>query len=203
MEVLALMSDEDRIRKYLPKLSSGEINREQYDLVRRFRRNKKVSQTVSQEEFIQSFTGVATADVETNDRRDISSSLRETSAVAIFNATNHPSKETGNSQKALVYELLSDGRPHDTVEIMDYAYKIREEKAGNCNIKARIDDLRKEGWIIPTAHHIKGGVYAYVIIGKQDEPYYIKDDKQHQEKINQVFRKENQFETIGKNLLSG
>lgn len=73
---------------------------------------------------------------------------------------SHPISAKGLSQKARILELLQDGNLHSTVEIMDRVYRIGEDR-GNCNIKARIDELRNEGNDIPKATHIKGTLYGY------------------------------------------
>lgn len=82
---------------------------------------------------------------------------------------SHPIATKGLSQKARILELLQDGNVHSTVEIMNRVYRIGEER-GNCNIKARIHELRQEGHDIPEAIHIKGTLYGYRL--NKVSPFY-------------------------------
>lgn len=211
LEELERMPLPDRIRKYRPLLQEGKINLKQYQYVIWLGREHQAldHRKVTSETFVQALGGVDSTELSTeiiggepgenttshgyanpqreDKKNDCSTTNRD---LGLHRRTNHPSRSTGNSQKALILELLSDGRPHSTVEIMGYAYKIRDEKAGNCRIPSRIDDLRQEGYIIPKAQKVKGrgqGVFAYILKGKQDAPYKVTD----------------RFEEIGANLMSG
>lgn len=53
------------------------------------------------------------------------------------------------TQADRLLELLRDGRPHSTVEILRAVYNLPENK-GIARIGARIHDLRRKG------HHIEG-----------------------------------------------
>jgi hypothetical protein len=50
------------------------------------------------------------------------------------------------SQAKKLYELLSDYQPHSTPEILKVVYGV--DHSGNANIKGRVSDLRKAGYII-------------------------------------------------------
>jgi hypothetical protein len=47
------------------------------------------------------------------------------------------------SQKSRIFDLLSDGQPHNTAEIMTRIYGVNH--FGYCNVHGRITDIRQEG----------------------------------------------------------
>ena len=51
-----------------------------------------------------------------------------------------------NGQTQRLYSLLSDGNPHDTIDILNRVYG--GEHLGIARISARIWDLKKKGYII-------------------------------------------------------
>lgn len=54
------------------------------------------------------------------------------------------------SHKAKLLSLLMDGQKHNTKEIAQKVFGVRDESV-YCNIHGRASDLRKEGWDIPHA----------------------------------------------------
>lgn len=56
---------------------------------------------------------------------------------------------------------------------MNLAYKVDGER-GNCNIKARANELRNDGYMIDFAIKIKGSLHGYICDGKQSTPYMAK-----------------------------
>lgn len=168
----------------------GEITREEYELLLQTLRNNQIDE---------SHTGGAFALDSTDDRRTTllggqtgsecirpspdsmpgqgNADIRELEAPGIPSSpftgeSTHTNESKGTSQSSRLLELLKDGQSHDTKEIMARVYKIEEDQ-GNCRIPSRINDLRKEGWQIPKARHVKGSLYAYVLLGKQQEPYRV------------------------------
>jgi hypothetical protein len=178
-KLLSEMTCSDRIRKYNPLYLKGDISFEVYQYVLRFKIGKVDREEVTPEAFLSAFGGVSVPEDTMGAEPGVPDAPRVVEESALQqSATNHPSASTGRSQKVRILDVLSDGRSHDTVEIMERAYKIDREKAGNCNIKARIDDLRNDGYIIPQARRVRNrgkGVFGYVLLGKQKEPYRVSD----------------------------
>lgn len=71
----------------------------------------------------------------------------------------------GGTQKDRILNLLRDGLSHDTEEIMNRCYRIKKEK-GNSRIASRIYELRQEGFNIPWAVQVNGGLWKYRMIIK-------------------------------------
>lgn len=143
LQELKKMPKLDVVSKYFPLLFSGKITKEQYDWILKQIDDTPVQQAREEEGISQVPT---------------SSGIEHTSF------TNHTDAGAGSSQKERLLDLLKDGQPHDTREIMEKVYKIEDEKAGNCRIPSRISELRKDGYNIPDAHHVKGGVWGYRLI---------------------------------------
>lgn len=106
--------------------------------------------------------------------RDDSVSLpRDTDGNTHESGGMHPNIDKGQSQKKRILTLLSDYKPHTSVEIMEKCYFIEERQGGFCNYKARIDELRNEGWDIPRAEKVKGTLHSYTLKGRKTiSPFY-------------------------------
>jgi len=62
------------------------------------------------------------------------------------------------SQTERILEILSDGQPHPTTEIVRKAYNVRNQSI--CRLGARIYDLRQRGLDIETLPY-RGVIFAY------------------------------------------
>lgn len=73
------------------------------------------------------------------------------------------------SQCEALLDLLSDGEPHSTFEIVREVYKL--EHAGVCRVGARIFELRRKGFDIYGRRDEKiKGLYWYRLIGDKSAP---------------------------------
>ena len=73
------------------------------------------------------------------------------------------------SQKTKLFNLLKDGEPHRTDEILEIVYG--NNRLGLARIGARIYDLKKEieeqGYTITGRHDVKRSLYWYQMIRKE------------------------------------
>lgn len=59
------------------------------------------------------------------------------------------------SQVDKLLELLSDGQPHPTTEILRVVYNLSGEEKGIARIASRVTDLRDRGYVIESRRGLK------------------------------------------------
>jgi len=138
---LRTMTRSQIARKYTPLRTKGVITHAQYMYL--------MSEAVDKTEETQLDTAVEIY-------------KHEFGGVEVSDQTTHTDKAVGKTQKARLLNLLSDGKWHDTTDIMNRVYKVGG-KIGRCAIPQRIYDLRKEGYKIER-NHIRSNHYKYRLI---------------------------------------
>lgn len=193
---LTAMTQSERLGYYFKKLVNEDISKEQYDKAIKFLATLPNPSTHESPGEVRTDDGQPEAH---NDReagrddyrtqtgetpsqepatapmeRDDSVSLpRDTDGNTHESGGMHPNIDKGQSQKKRILTLLSDYKPHTSVEIMEKCYFIEERQGGFCNYKARIDELRNEGWDIPRAEKVKGTLHSYTLKGRKTiSPFY-------------------------------
>jgi hypothetical protein len=149
-EELKAMTVEERVRKYLPLLMAKppKITKEQYDWVLQYGREIPVTT----EALIGAFGGHEVP-VEPPKGPDAPSNPSTPSPA--------PTGGQKTSQKQRLLNLLSDYKPHTTLEIMEKVYGV--DKKGYCNIHGRISELREDGYNIIN-ERVEGAVTQYVLL---------------------------------------
>lgn len=161
------MDHSARFRKYTPLLINGTITKEVYDRVFRvpytgngdFRPSSEgsVSTSGGDPRPVPESARVGDSGSDTGSESDqvVELLLEEFGGREI---TTHSDPIAGNSQKAKLYRLLSDGQYHTTDEIQTVVYG--KNHLGVARIAARIHDLKKEGYEIDCINH-SGTIWEY------------------------------------------
>jgi hypothetical protein len=193
LEQLKTMSPAARTSHYLRKLISKEITREQYDSILKVVLDVPYIPIVSQDGEVVGDTGQAihvreleqagSATMDTGSERceHTEQPAREERTITSMEfidsfslpvATNgaiHQRRseavDTGESQKARLLRLLSDGEWHSTPGIQEVVYG--GSHLGCSRIAARADDLRHDGYIIES-RKISRTIWEYRL-GQKDE----------------------------------
>lgn len=144
------MTHEERIRTFLPLLIGKTITQEQYDGILRYPSN--VSEIHPADNGISEDTERLE---ETMEEVQVSETLRREEQSAVSNEPDghvavpgltpdatHPVSARGNSQKARIYSVLSDGEWHNSNEI---SYRVYGGHGGTrANWTARMTNLRAD-----------------------------------------------------------
>ena len=151
MEQLKAMSVNERIKRFLPRLSKGEITQAQYKSLLDY----AIERTQDNQEPKESHQANQPSAVP-DDRL-----LSPLEAFGGYIVEDKPID--GEAQWKKIYELMKDGKWHDTEQIKQAVYDVHDTR-GLCRISERIRDIEKYTGVKHESRHKDKAIWEYRLL---------------------------------------